>query len=651
MHNGAYLMAIVKQPKPSNYIINDSETLEDLYAVYKDKNHATRTWSHPDGYLAEEISGVVDNYGMKMFVTVRGNKVIVLMRVSAKDVEDKVLPQIVSTLKFLPYEQADWRFVTDSAKTVKVYCPSDLRKMEANTYRNKEIHFYAFDTFSATSYYVNVDTLDRFAWATNDSAFLYVKALEYMDKKDSIVEARMTKNGGVRGLDLLIQKGHSNSYQRLRLLAYGNLLYALSAGGERKVLYSKDAKRFFNEFEISYPEPVNFYKHKGKELIDALHSEDSTTWWEAYMAEDKHYWDTADLPMLYHAFLQQYKSPYPNGDSLMVNKDLAAVISRFPKSSNVRYMDSLYYHLNGGDERLKFCIMETMAGMETEESYRVLAKEIGHWPHAYTGLYGLRSKMTDSLVLLNKITPDLMRSLKDTGAGLLCGMLLDILEDTGLLNQYQLKELQPNLLSFVHATYERYNNAEVAEWGVYYIVSLLDKLNNDSTRAAMSLYLGAKSPYLRRKVALDLIDKGAEVPADVWNGLAADGKIRKLIYEDLKGREKLNLFPAAYLNQEAFAEGIAYGMGDDDELELDKVVPIGTEKLSVKGQRLKFYLYDVTYTDEPKHYLCVVGGYEPISKEITTDKDLSGMYWEEELDMANVKGQLQKYLNSKESEE
>jgi uncharacterized protein YbaP (TraB family) len=653
-NTGAYIMVISKQVKAGSYIANDSVILDELYNNYKVKYKAVKKSSQLNGYNALTMDGEANDFRMQAMTFVRGNKNIAVLAVSEKGKDNPAIQQLFKTMQLLPYKQASWRRKEDQAHTYSALVPGPFRLYEEQSGTSNKMSWYSHDTFSATSYYVTTDTLNKYTWAANDSVFLNKKATEYVGSNDSIIYQRVARDGFAHGIDILVQKNRSNSYQRIRVMPHGKVLYILSAGGDKSVLLSATSNRYFTSFKPLRAAYFNLKEYKGTRLIQDLNSRDSATRYEAYSAVSKLTFEKADLPLLHKAMFSSYRPVYAGDDSTRINFSLAYAIGNIGDKSSVRYVTDNYSTLTGDKDKIKYCALATLAKIKTAESYTALAKLAHQWPAKEGNYQYMQNSMADSLPLLKQIYPTLLQLLPDTRSGLMAAALVDKLNDSGLLKKDELRKAETGVLELSRKLLDDLTKNEAKDWNTYNVLYLLDSLNSPASINMLRDYLSVKNTYLKKKAAIMLLDKGTVAEEAVWQNIAADASARARLYDELKEQNKEDLFPSEYLTQKLFAESAMYEVAEEDGMEPVEMKPIAEQVGLFNNKKYKFYLYKITFKDYPLTYLGVSGGYAQSGKSVEMEQNVTGIYWKapytgnNEIELLNSYIELaEEYVNNK----
>jgi hypothetical protein len=86
------------------------------------------------------------------------------------------------------------------------------------------------------------------------------------------------------------------------------------------------------------------------------------------------------------------------------------------------------------------------------------------------------------------------------------------------------------------------------------LIDLLAVCTSSESREELHQAVGFRDPLLRLHAATALAHLGEGVPGTTWADIAADPETRIQLFELLKARDRIQLFPARYLTQAALAE-------------------------------------------------------------------------------------------------
>jgi hypothetical protein len=127
------------------------------------------------------------------------------------------------------------------------------------------------------------------------------------------------------------------------------------------------------------------------------------------------------------------------------------------------------------------------------------------------------------------------------------------------------------------------------------IVEILGALNTPKTNSRLDQWLASADISVRMDAMEALIRNGKSIPAAALKGLAADKHARVPLYNMLKSRHKLDLFPKQYLTQRAFGEsGIYTFLMEEDYSLVDTVFYLTQKEVLFKAKKARFLFYQVS---------------------------------------------------------
>jgi hypothetical protein len=234
--------------------------------------------------------------------------------------------QLFTSFHFIAPPVVNWGLRSTADGTASAWVPGEFRRFD-----NGKSHYnFAFDTTTASSYYIFSDTLDRYTGFKDDSSFwkqrLFLYTVGYKLEKVSDVPT-----AGLHGKELLLKKG--GMYKRVRLLLHGKEAYEIMVTGDKDVVLSDNTTAFFNSIKINTPLTSDNYLTESKTtiLLNDLGDKDSSVRKKAYEYLAKAPFEKNDIPLLHQASLIQYQDPYKQELSDAINTRLTDIIKRLKK--------------------------------------------------------------------------------------------------------------------------------------------------------------------------------------------------------------------------------------------------------------------------------------------------------------------------------
>ncbi|HTR30379.1 MAG TPA: hypothetical protein VMH27_13990, partial [Puia sp.] len=455
---------------------------------------------------------------------------------------------------------------------------------------------------------------------------------------------------------IIKSKNDPATYARLRLLVTGDNVYKLFTAGQVNKCNTPQVDRFFNEFRINGPAaPASVTLSKASLLLHDLGSPDSVIRRKAHLALSSAKFGKGDVSLLKDALFRLYQSPYNASQGTTINLTIARKFAELDDSTAVTYVRESYPSLIEEKYSLKNTALSLLAHQHSAFSYATLAELFKQGPTREKLDFSVLHAMTDSLALTRTLFFAFQSWIRDTLQAPGIAYITLSLLDSGYLAK---ESIMPSAEAFIEAaaallpalkTQDDYND--------YHLFSLLDLIGRFHIPASYSLlkdYLAVRNKFLLQKAVQLLLDGGQSIPATALNRLAADPATRLDLYDTLTRFDKAALFPREYLVQSRFAESLIFGAAEnDDEGTIEKLSLLSKKTAAVDGKTYAWYLYKVSYhTDDGlQNYLGIAGGYNPAAAGLKPKKNMTGIYWKEQLDGENADLLFKAYLKGIESDQ
>ena len=652
--SGSYCMLFSKEVKGGHYIGTDSIVYKDFKQnLAKQYTDIVTTNKQLGGkhYMQLSARNITQPglYITAINMIQHGRNLVLMIITDSAHRHSPEIEQAFASFQLMPAPPLAWQ-THEQAGIFSCRLPAPLHAY--NTTTNAQ-QFYAYDTSSSVSYFIVPDTLSKYYYASTDSA--YWKQLTTNNTGvDSLVQVGPVVNGDARGIELLtMEKINGSRYKRMRLLQHGDKLYKLFASAEKDFLYSQPTDSFFTAFRFQQPAVDAHFVTRSKTalLLQDLGSADSATRRGAYNNLDDYAFTASDGPALQQALFRSYLSPYDTGISSTVNNSLIRKLAALKLDSTVDFVQAAYGSFTEKKEERQNMGLALLSQLHTAHSYTTLAALLAHPPAAATD-YLFTGGLADSLALTASIYPVLQQLAADTLHANMVAETANRLQDSGFL---QLAQVRPAENSFIQAARQLLPalvKADPQDYKVYELVKLLGRFNDAPANVMLVKWLGVQSLWLRKRVALQLLDNKQPVAAAVFAPMAADKGMRNTLYTDLKDKGKQALFPAKYINQASFAEATMYDIASDDE-EPASMVFLQTATARYKNNSYVFYLYKIQMNSEEEGsvHLGIAGGYKTLGKGLEPAVSISGIHWAEEYDAKKINAQLRAYIAAWEKEE
>ncbi len=652
---GAYVMLFSKEVEAGRFIVSDtavfSKTQKQMELQY---NNITVNDTTVQGYHIQEMTGrnKKQNIFVHMYNAIAGNRNIVLMTLSdSAGVRSPALQQVFNSFTFLnQHGIAHWGKNANSNGGFATWAPSAFRDYPSQA---NGLQTVAFDTATATTYAVIEDTLGKYTWAESDSVF-WKRQEKRWQLGDSIISTTIVQNGQLSGREILTKsKDGINIYKRKRLVLNANIIYALMTYGDRRLLYSEDANKFFADFVVNgESKPNEIFKSKAALLLKNLASADSATRNGAYLAVSNAPFTQKDLPLLHEALFKQYLPANEYSDTTVINNKLANKLATMQSQQTVQFIKSTYNNFTGQAEKFKSIALGLLAGMHTQESYNAFAELLVQNTPVWQPGYTVRSNLKDSLALTANIYPTLLKLAGDTLWAPTLANIGITLADSGLVNIQTSATAEAGFIKAARLLLPALKIGAGTDYNITALTNLLAKFNTPASFAVLEEYLAVKENYLKKNVVKLLLENNKAVAATALLALAKDAESRKSFYKELKELNKQSVFPAQYLSQQAFAESDLFNAvaGEDEENAPSAVIFLSKKIGTYKNKKYSFYLYKVVFGvgKDTTAYLGIAGGYAIGSTGLETAEDINGSYYEDNFNAAKITEQFNAFLKREE---
>jgi uncharacterized protein YbaP (TraB family) len=652
--SGAVVMLFSKEVKPGYYIPDENVVHGLIFeAMQKQYSNLHKDSTTLDSAKMIKLTGKnkeQPGISMNMISIIKGGRHIALIMLG----DSSSMQPVFSSFHFISHPSVNWQTYESPDSTFTTYAPAAIRPHFYNG--GNKLQWVSYDTTTATSYQVIPDTLGKYTWYASDSLFWKKRIGDDTVNKMSL-EIKDVVNGNIAGKEFVIKsKKDPATYARIRLLVTGDKVYKLFAAGQVNVCYTPEVNRFFNEFRINgAAAPGSVSVSKASLLLHDLGSPDSATRREAYWALLSAKFGKEDAPLLKEALFRPYRSPYDSSRGTTINLSIARKFAEVDDSTAVTYIRESYPSLVKERYLLKNTALSLLAHQHSAFSYTTLAELLKQGPTREKLEYADLNAMRDSLALTCTLFFAFQSWIRDTlQAPGIAFITLNLL-DSGYLAKESIMSSAEAFIEAAAALLPALKTRD--DYSDYHLFSLVELIGRFHIPASYSLlkdYLAVHNKFLLQKVVKQLLDGDQAIPAAVLNRLAADPVTRLDLYETLKKCKKTALFPREYLVQSRFAESSIFGAADDeDEGTIGKVTVLSKKIAVFDGKTYAWYLYKVSYTTEdgPQNYLGIAGGYNPAAAGLKPQKDMTGIYWKEQLDAGNSNSLFKDYLKGMDSDQ
>ena len=656
---GSYFMLFSKEVKAGYRIPSDSVLHSELYkGLQTQYSNLDRKDSMVGDSRLVRLTGInIENPALVIDVisVVRNGRHILMMMVGDSSTRHNAgIKRGMSSFHFIAHPSIPWQKNYSPDGSLSSWTPAPFMPFISKVENLRE--WVSYDTTTATSYLVIPDTLGKYSWYLSDSLF-WKEEIGREAGKEQVSEVTDVMNGDMRGKDFFHKgNGAHSSGRRIRILLCGDKIYKLFVTGEKGLLYSPNVNAFFDSFRADATDCWNGVNtSKAALLLQDLGSSDSLTRHDAFLALRKAPFGKEDGRLLRDALFKAYRSPYDTTETRIINDQVATILARLGDSATVTFIRNSYGGLAKENRMFQNIALTLLAQHHTAGSYALLAALLQQGPVAERLPYQAVFALKDSLRLTAALYPSLQSWARDSVQGPAVAYITLSLLDSGYLSQKDLVEASALFVEAAKALLPGLTRTEAFSSSyISSLVQLIGRCHTPSSYALLRSYLVVRNNYLLQEVVLQLLKGGQAVPAAVLNRLAADPLTRTDLYRNLKKYQKAARFPSLYRTQSQFAASAIYLSvdGEDEGGIVEKLTLVSKKTAKYRGRNYTWYLYKVTikYDEETRSYLGIAGGYDltGVGLEPVKDKDISGIYWKEEYDGAQVQAFFGRYLKSME---
>ncbi|MEO6315861.1 MAG: TraB/GumN family protein [Chitinophagaceae bacterium] len=647
---GVVIVLYSREVMPGKFVSADSVIYNDFSVnLKKQYRFFQQNDKWVDGFRMERISGrhqLQPGLFVNALNILKNGRSIILVTISdSANLHAPATDSIFSTLRFIDHSPVNWQIQTAGDNLFSSRAPGPWR-FSADDNGGKS-HYYAYDTSTAITYSVIPDTLSKYYWAESDSAYWKYRIANNIGA-DTLVEQANIANGNVTGVELLLKEPQNETrYKRVRLLKSGDKLYKLFVSAEKSFLYNSSSNDFFNGFRLNGGEPGNTFilLPKTALLLAGLAGSDSTERSNAFNLLATAPFTERDSSLLQAALFKPYTSPYDTSRSTSINEALAGRLAALNLPGTITFVRNSYNSFSEHADTLKELCLYLLAKQHSKQSYTALADLIaGSAPRYHFG-YLLTGTLADSLSLTASIYPALQQLAADTVHATSIARLANQLIDSGYIKAEVVKSAAKDFTGAAVTLLPALLKHDMTDYGIYQLVTLLGTLHTAAANDVLKKYLGVKSLWLRKAVAIEMLKNKLPVAAPVWEAIAADKETRRSLYTDLGELKKSNLFPARFLTQAAFAESDLYAIATD-ETDCSNFSFVAKKSALYNGKVYVFYLYKIVFEEAngPESYLGIAGGYSNSGKGLDALTDVTGIYYNMKFDPKMTTRLLREYI-------
>jgi uncharacterized protein YbaP (TraB family) len=534
---------------------------------------------------------------------------------------------------------------------------SNLALITGERYQSRPIPRNAYFKSDSTGEAIQVTAVSfPKYYAQRDSSRFWENELDWRRLKDDIVIEK--KIPVIRRDSSIVYEyalTDTNTNRKIRCMAVltDHTLYRVSALQDALGMESSFTKEFFESFTPDRKsERLSVFSGKGNRFAADLESSDSSTQKIARSAISLLTWEGADLPVLKQAF----NAISPGSKDYLSTKTRLIQAVGFIRDT-VRSAERLdwlkYLYDNYADTSMyQNAALQALATIKTKPAYAVLKDILLQNPAIFDNNFEYQTlfrSIGDSMALAASLYPDLLQLTAFDDYKQPVISLLTRLVDSNYVKpetyagqfsklffdaQVQTKKLQLSAeRELVRSQSEQdrtdifntagANNPVNNLLGGY--LSLLVPFYDQNPQVAkfFTRLLQSSDIQARMLTALALAKIDKKVPDSTWSLIAASDQYRLVLYERLDKMKKLQLFPAAYKNQEAISKSIM--VNSRGFMRASEIQPMGRKYVETKKNKGYVYLFKYRLQKQGDWLIGIAGVQPTDSTEISLDRSIVNM--------------------------
>ena len=580
---------------------------------------------------------------------------------------------------FINYRTADWQLKNSPGVDFAAWVPSEILQNERDSTAiynaNPAKQYYAYDPYSALTYYIDVEPINKYYWAPNEDSIYNHWKVKTVGWNDSLLSYTTTKNGSISGRELTYFNKYDSSTTKQRFLLSGQKMYSVHIKMPGGFADNANIELFFQNFKITEErKAVEILNNSAEKLFTDLKSRDSITFQQAYDALSEVSFSQDQLMLLMEKSIIEYPD---NANYQTVNYKLLALANDLFKNADpptkkevISFIEENYARPTKTIEQVRFPFLEMIANDRTSENFELIRKLLAEILPSKGSDARLFNLLKDSLNLTKTLYPELMRYIVDTTMGMPVADLTGLMLDSAMISINVVQASKNDILKLARKQLKYVLKANVDDYDYDYritrLISLMGMMKQPETDDLIAEFLKSKLVSVKKEAALALIKNNKPVSSFTLKQIASDRDERVNFYDDLNKLNKNNLFPADFRSQQKLAESYVYQslLRDDDEdgssdAELIYIKRVEDE---YRGERKRFYFFRVNFprveedsseTESAetgsRSYLAIAGPFELDNAKLNIEKgkNITGLYYEEKFDGLMMDDYFKKFIEQR----
>ncbi len=648
-----FYQCIVKDIDRGYYQNGDSAAFE-MYKSKISETHKVISFKHIifQNYPAIESELNLENEGNTYYNRIinvhRGNRLYVLIVTTGQRENNRgAIDSFFNSFQLTSVRNPSWSLQVSPDGTFRTWGCSPIEPFISKDDEKDDSPLWnVYDSLAPVTFFVRKEAYPKFFWAKDDTSLLRSSSKNLVGY-DSLLSYQLVSNGRSRGAEITIGMRDNHNIKKMRILLVGDSLYTVFGVAPKEFLNKPDYVRLFEDFRTSRDTARStLYVNKRKELMNALHSTDSTTHAEAIGTLTLVDFSKEDLPDLHRAMLDIYHDSISYNS---VSRSLFGIVKKLADASSIAVVRENYGKLPKEKEELKYYMLSILAESKREEAHSLLGDLLSKGLPQKGMPYEFFNGLSDSLKLARRYYPLLLKYVDDTTAGGNILALTEDLIDSSLLDKSVLIDHKKVFFDAATDLIKKRGSVNDDEYSDWYegrrLINLIGRMELTDGNALLKKISLQENINLKYYAAVALLNNKQTVEPAVLTQIAADKSWRIELFNELKKLKRESLFPRQYFTQLHFGEAEMYNYGLEDA-QVKKITYIGERTASFDSTKSKFLIFkvDLVYDGENSSYLGVVGPYKLNSKLPQTELGATGLYWDEPYNAKDLNNLLKKFL-------
>jgi len=585
--------------------------------------------------------------------------------------------KFLQSFSFINYQKVDWQLKNSPAADFSAWMPSEIYEKEHDSSEISQEkparQYYAYDPFSALTYYIDAEPISAYYWALNeDSVYSHWKN-KVVGLSDSLLSYITVKNENITGKELTYFNKYDSITEKQRFLLNGQTMYSLHIKMPGAFADETNLELFFQNFKVAEEKKsTQILNNTPSKLFMDLRSDDSITFHRAYDALNEVTFSRDDLMLLMEKSLIEYPDSKNyqsvNDKLLFIAKDLFQNAEPQVKNEVITFIGNNYLNPGKAVEEHRFSFLEMIASNKTSGNFELIRQLLAKKLPSKGTDYLFFKYLKDTLGLSKIFYPEFLHYMGDTAMGMPVAGLTKEMLDSGMISINIVQAAKNDILKLGRRQLKYALKADVNDYSYDYritdLIPLMGMMKQKETDELVAEFLKAKPVVIKKEAALALIKNNKPVNPATLQKIAGDKYERANFYDDLNKISKAGLFPADFRSQQKLAESYIYqSLVDDDDGESSDAELIYIKKIEddYRGEKKRFYFFRVNFPGEvdstememtdtgSESYLAIAGPFDIDGHKLNIEegKNITGLYYDEKFDGLMMDDYFKKFIEER----